>query len=93
MKHGFWNRKHRLDAMDLRQLWLAYLGHYTIQVYGLLAVASAVATYHYTTAVSPLLISTSFVIVVYPAVWYRLHRFVLHGLRPFSGWHALHHQR
>jgi len=31
------------------------------------------------------------------ALWtlaeYLLHRFVLHGLRPFSGWHALHHQR
>ena len=31
------------------------------------------------------------------ALWtlaeYLLHRFVLHGLRPFSGWHARHHQR
>ncbi len=24
---------------------------------------------------------------------YAMHRFVLHGLRPFSAWHALHHQR
>lgn len=24
---------------------------------------------------------------------YLLHRFVLHGLRPFSDWHALHHER
>ncbi|MEO7955014.1 MAG: sterol desaturase family protein [Polaromonas sp.] len=24
---------------------------------------------------------------------YLLHRFVLHGLRPFSSWHARHHQR
>jgi cyclopropane-fatty-acyl-phospholipid synthase len=26
-------------------------------------------------------------------VEYGLHRFVLHGLQPFSRWHALHHQR
>jgi sterol desaturase/sphingolipid hydroxylase (fatty acid hydroxylase superfamily) len=24
---------------------------------------------------------------------YLIHRFVLHGLRPFRGWHALHHRR
>ena len=24
---------------------------------------------------------------------YALHRFVLHGLQPFKGWHELHHQR
>ena len=27
------------------------------------------------------------------AVEYALHRFLLHGLRPFSDWHAQHHQR
>ncbi len=24
---------------------------------------------------------------------YAMHRFVLHGLQPFKGWHALHHER
>ena len=27
------------------------------------------------------------------AIEYALHRFVLHGLEPFRGWHAAHHQR
>ena len=27
------------------------------------------------------------------AIEYLLHRFVLHGLQPFSGWHAEHHSR
>jgi sterol desaturase/sphingolipid hydroxylase (fatty acid hydroxylase superfamily) len=27
------------------------------------------------------------------AIEYVMHRFVLHGLRPFSQWHAQHHQR
>ena len=32
-------------------------------------------------------------LVSWSAVEYALHRFVLHGLRPFSRWHAEHHQR
>jgi len=31
--------------------------------------------------------------VAWSPLEYFLHRFVLHGLRPFSGWHARHHQR
>lgn len=31
--------------------------------------------------------------VVWSAMEYGLHRFVLHGLQPFSGWHAEHHRR
>jgi sterol desaturase/sphingolipid hydroxylase (fatty acid hydroxylase superfamily) len=29
----------------------------------------------------------------WPLIEYLLHRFVLHGLRPFSTWHAEHHRR
>ncbi len=32
-------------------------------------------------------------LVSWPAIEYVLHRFVLHGLQPFSRWHAEHHQR
>lgn len=32
-------------------------------------------------------------LALWTLVEYLLHRFVLHGLRPFSGWHARHHQR
>ncbi len=32
-------------------------------------------------------------LVSWTAIEYALHRFVLHRLRPFSGWHAAHHQR
>jgi xanthosine utilization system XapX-like protein len=31
--------------------------------------------------------------LLWTLVEYLLHRFVLHGLQPFSHWHALHHQR
>lgn len=32
-------------------------------------------------------------IVVWTAVEYALHRFVMHGVQPFRRWHALHHER
>ncbi len=32
-------------------------------------------------------------LVSWTAIEYLLHRFVLHGVRPFSRWHAEHHQR
>ena len=32
-------------------------------------------------------------LVGWSAIEYALHRFVLHGLQPFSRWHAQHHQR
>lgn len=32
-------------------------------------------------------------LIGWTALEYALHRFVLHGVRPFNGWHAQHHQR
>ncbi len=32
-------------------------------------------------------------VVAWTVLEYAIHRFVLHGLRPFSDWHAEHHQR
>lgn len=32
-------------------------------------------------------------LLAWPLLEYLLHRWVLHGLRPFSGWHARHHAR
>lgn len=79
IKRNFWQSQHRLDAMDLRQLWLAYLGHVTIQVYGVLTLVALGVTAVFATAIAPLLLCAALVILVYPAVWYGLHRFVLHG--------------
>jgi len=79
MAHAFWKSNHRLDSMTLRGLWVAYLCHATIHAYAVLAIAALVATAWFATALLPLLLSAAFVIVVYPLVWYGLHRFVLHG--------------
>jgi len=40
-----------------------------------------------------LLVAAGLGLLGWPLIEYGLHRFVLHGLRPFSTWHAAHHQR
>lgn len=79
MAHAFWQSNHRLDTMTLRGLWLAYLCHATIHAYSALAMIALAVTIFYATATLPLIACAAFVILVYPAVWYGLHRFVLHG--------------
>jgi sterol desaturase/sphingolipid hydroxylase (fatty acid hydroxylase superfamily) len=78
-KPGIWKRAHYLDRMTLRELIVAYFQHYTIISYLLLAVAS-VAMFVWRPA-GPLATAGAVLaaILVYPAVWYALHRWVLHG--------------
>ena len=78
-KQGFWNRAHYLDRMTLRELVVAYFQHYTIMAYLGLTVVS-VAVYAWAPA-GPLatLGAVLAAVLVYPAVWYALHRWVLHG--------------
>ena len=76
---NFWNRSHYLDRMNLRDLIIAYFQHYTIISYLLLTVASVVVFAFY--PATPVATAGAILagIVVYPLVWYMLHRFVLHG--------------
>ena len=76
---NFWNRSHYLDRMNFRDLVVAYFQHYTIISY-LVLTAAAVALYAFYPA-TPLATAGAVGagIVVYPFVWYMLHRFVLHG--------------
>ena len=76
---GFWAKSHHLDRMTLRELIVAYAQYPAIVAYGgctLLGVAGwawrpagALAT----------LASVGAAILLYPLVWYALHRFVLHS--------------
>ena len=81
----FWReRTHHLDRMTFRELVIAYFQYPAVLTYILLFIVSCVALGHSwgtdsTTHWSLLLISTITAILVYPAVWYLLHRFVLHG--------------
>lgn len=75
----FFGRDYRLDKMTLGELWGAYFLYPAIQVYIVLAVASAYASYRWSESVWPVAIAVTAVALVYPLVWYLLHRYVLHG--------------
>ncbi|MBU6398629.1 MAG: fatty acid hydroxylase family protein, partial [Rhodospirillales bacterium] len=74
--HG---RSYDLGKMTLAELWAAYLTYPAISLYAALAVASGayalLTAWHWQQIVVPAVA----VLLVYPVVWYGLHRFVLHG--------------
>ena len=79
MNFDFWNKNYRLDKMSLKELWIAYLMHYTIQAYLLLSVVGIYMTWTSTPTAIPILLSVTAALILYPFAWYLLHRYVLHG--------------
>ena len=83
-KFGFWSDKeYHLDRMYLRELTLAYFQYYAIAAYILVAVvAAAVVLWALATgqaAFWPIMASIGATVLIYPVVWYVLHRYVLHS--------------
>jgi len=77
---SFWTgRKYHLEKMTLRDLNKAYFAYPAIQVYLLLGALGAAAALRWAHSLLPLVISAAATVLVYPLVWYLLHRFVLHG--------------
>lgn len=76
---GFWNRSHHLDRMTFRELVVAYFQHYTIQTYLLLALIAAGVVIWHPAPLAQLAASVIVAILIYPLVWYSLHRWVLHS--------------
>ncbi|MBV1834234.1 sterol desaturase family protein [Novacetimonas pomaceti] len=72
-------RSFDLGKMNLRQLWIAYLTYPTILLYFALAAGSFAVTVHTFVSWLPVVISILSVVLVYPLVWYAIHRFILHG--------------
>lgn len=76
---GFWNRAHHLDKMSFKELVVAYAQYPAIIAYVTFALA-AIGVYAWTPApLAPTLIAVVVASLVYPFVWYLLHRFVLHS--------------
>ncbi len=76
---SFWKRDYRLDRMSLGELWVAYLLHPAIQVYIVLAGGGAYLAWRWAESLAPVAFAGLAAVLVYPLVWYLLHRFVLHG--------------
>ncbi|MDF2094650.1 sterol desaturase family protein [Aquibaculum arenosum] len=77
---GPWSgRKYFLDKMTLRDLVIAYFTYYAILVYLLLAAGAIALTLYWAEGWIGPALAAGIVLPLYPAVWYGLHRWVLHG--------------
>lgn len=97
MRPAFWQRSHHLDKMTLKQLIVAYAQYPAIIAYTLLA-AAAIGVYAWRPApLVPTLAAVLIASLVYPLVWYVLHRWVLHSRWMFkvpalaSTWKRIHY--
>ena len=77
---GTWSsREYKLDKMTLRELAAGYFTYPGIQVYFALSAISVTTAIALSDGLMRLLIGAIATGLVYPLVWYLLHRFVLHG--------------
>lgn len=94
---GIWNRSHYLDRMTLRELWIAFFQYPAIIAYLLLTIVSAVVWVDYPASAARTVSSIGIIVFAYPAVWYALHRWVLHSNWMFkvpflaSTWKRIHY--
>jgi len=73
------SQRYLLDRLTLPGLVQAYFTYPAIQVYLLLASLSGAVAIHLFESWLPIVVSAALALLVYPLVWYLLHRFVLHG--------------
>ncbi|MEX2202271.1 MAG: sterol desaturase family protein [Dongiaceae bacterium] len=77
----FWTRTHNLSRMSLGDLLRVFFTYPAVIAYLLFGGASAIAAGYLYRAGDwiGVLIAISLAVVIYPLVWYLLHRWVLHG--------------
>lgn len=76
---AFWRRAHHLDRMTLRELIVAYFQYPAIIAYILLAAVAIGLAIWRPAPLVPTLLAIGVALLVYPLVWYVLHRWVLHS--------------
>ncbi|WP_213979010.1 sterol desaturase family protein [Sphingomonas sp. dw_22] len=74
-----WKRSHYLERMTLRQLTLAFFQHPAVWCYLLLGVLSTIAAARLPASPIGILAAVAAAGLIYPLVWYALHRWVLHS--------------
>lgn len=97
IKSGIWNRSHYLDRMTLRELWIAYFQYPAIIAYIALTLVSVAVWFAQPASAFQTVASAAAIVLAYPAVWYALHRWVLHSNWMFkvpflaSTWKRIHY--
>lgn len=79
LKPGFWRREHHLDKMNLRQLVVAYFQYPAIIAYLAMSVVAIGVWVAWPAPLMATATSVGIAILLYPLVWYVLHRWVLHS--------------
>ena len=79
IRPSFWRREHHLDKMTLRELVVAYFQYPAIIAYLALSAAAAAFYAARPAPLAPTLVAIGVATLIYPFVWYMLHRFVLHS--------------
>jgi sterol desaturase/sphingolipid hydroxylase (fatty acid hydroxylase superfamily) len=79
LRPSFWRREHHLDKMSFKELVVAYFQYPAIIAYLLLAAAAVAVFAAYPAPLAPSLIAVGVASLIYPLVWYVLHRWVLHS--------------
>jgi len=76
---GIWQRSHYLDRMTLKELWIAYFQYPAIIAYISLAVIGIGLWFAYPASAVQTVLAAGVIVLLYPLVWYALHRWVLHS--------------
>jgi sterol desaturase/sphingolipid hydroxylase (fatty acid hydroxylase superfamily) len=79
IKPSFWKREHHLDRMTMKQLVVAYFQYPAVIAYLLLSVVAIGVWIARPAGPIATIASVAASIVLYPLVWYCLHRWVLHS--------------
>ena len=82
-----------MSALSIEHSSAAYRLDYIVYGAAVLGLTSTLVVGAPSDMALPLLGTVAAGVVVWSVMEYGLHRFVLHGLKPFSSWHAEHHQR
>ena len=79
IKPSFWAKDHHLDRMTLRELVIAYFQYPAIIGYLASAVVAIALWFRYPAPQLQTIAAIAVAVLVYPLVWYCLHRWVLHS--------------
>lgn len=94
---SFWNRTHHLDKMTFRELVVAYFQYPAIIAYLTLGLVAGALWFAMPAPLLNTAIAVGFAVLAYPAIWYALHRWVLHSNWMFkvpflaSTWKRIHY--
>ena len=97
LRPPFWRREHHLDRMSFRELVIAYFQYPAIIAYLALAALAVGLFFAQPAPLAPTLVAIGVATLIYPLVWYVLHRWVLHSRWMFkvpflaSTWKRIHY--